>query len=208
MPVEKYSRAPEILAHSRAIGRHFDLYANACFQTEVTEHALGRGRIPLDHRHQPRRRHQGAFRHHGQRPPAPAQAAGHPRRGDVQGPFLPHQPLGLCLHRRRFQRRTHGPCRQAGRHHRHRRHGGAVRAASGGGGQATVRLPAHALVHRCAQQPPHRSRLGRKPGARLAAAPDGQFQHPGLRRHSRTRTWSTTAGPTSSGNLLHPGPQA
>src|SRR5579859_4515503 len=36
VPVEKYSRAPEILAHSRAIGRHFDLYANACLQTEVT----------------------------------------------------------------------------------------------------------------------------------------------------------------------------
>ncbi len=37
LPVEKYSRAPEILAHSRAIGRHFDLYHNACFQTEVTD---------------------------------------------------------------------------------------------------------------------------------------------------------------------------
>ena len=37
LPVEKYSRAPEILAHSRAIGRHFDLYRGACFQTEVTE---------------------------------------------------------------------------------------------------------------------------------------------------------------------------
>ncbi|HEV2365486.1 MAG TPA: NAD(P)/FAD-dependent oxidoreductase [Caulobacteraceae bacterium] len=36
VPVEKYSRAPEILEHSRAIGRHFDLYRNACFQTEVT----------------------------------------------------------------------------------------------------------------------------------------------------------------------------
>ena len=36
MPVEKYSRAAEILAHSRAIGRKFDLYRNACFQTEVT----------------------------------------------------------------------------------------------------------------------------------------------------------------------------
>ncbi len=36
VPVEKYSRAPEILAHSRAIGRHFDLYRNACLQTEVT----------------------------------------------------------------------------------------------------------------------------------------------------------------------------
>jgi cyclohexanone monooxygenase len=36
IPVEKYSRAPEILAHSRAIGRYFGLYDNACFQTEVT----------------------------------------------------------------------------------------------------------------------------------------------------------------------------
>src|SRR5579871_1379155 len=37
IPVEKYSRAPEILQHSRAIGEHFDLYRKACFQTEVTE---------------------------------------------------------------------------------------------------------------------------------------------------------------------------
>ena len=37
MPVEKYSRAPEILKHSRAIAEKFDLYRNACFQTEVTE---------------------------------------------------------------------------------------------------------------------------------------------------------------------------
>jgi len=37
IPKEKYSKAPEILAHSQAIGRHFDLYRNSCFQTEVTE---------------------------------------------------------------------------------------------------------------------------------------------------------------------------
>ncbi len=37
VPSEKYARAPEILAHSRAIGRKYDLYRNACFQTEVTE---------------------------------------------------------------------------------------------------------------------------------------------------------------------------
>ena len=37
IPKEKYSHAPEILAHSRAIGEHYDLYDNACFQTEVTE---------------------------------------------------------------------------------------------------------------------------------------------------------------------------
>ena len=37
LPKEKYSRAPEILDHSRAIGKKFGLYRNACFQTEVTE---------------------------------------------------------------------------------------------------------------------------------------------------------------------------
>ena len=37
VPQEKYARAPEILAHSQAIGRHYDLYRGACFQTEVTE---------------------------------------------------------------------------------------------------------------------------------------------------------------------------
>ena len=37
MPKEKYSHAPEILEHSRAIGRHFDLYNGALFQTGVQE---------------------------------------------------------------------------------------------------------------------------------------------------------------------------
>ena len=37
VPVEKYTRAPEILKHSRNIGEKFDLYRGAVFQTEVTE---------------------------------------------------------------------------------------------------------------------------------------------------------------------------
>jgi len=37
IPKEKYSHAPEILEHSRAIGRHFDLYDGALFQTGVKE---------------------------------------------------------------------------------------------------------------------------------------------------------------------------
>ena len=36
MPREKYAHAPEILEHSRNIGRKYDLYKNACFQTSVT----------------------------------------------------------------------------------------------------------------------------------------------------------------------------
>ncbi len=36
-PKEKYTHAPEILQHSRNIGQHYDLYRDACFQTQVTE---------------------------------------------------------------------------------------------------------------------------------------------------------------------------
>ena len=39
MPVSKYARAPEILEHSRRIGRHFDLYRSALFQTVITDMA-------------------------------------------------------------------------------------------------------------------------------------------------------------------------
>jgi cyclohexanone monooxygenase len=37
MPVEKYTRAPEILKYCQQIARHFDLYRDVLFQTEVTE---------------------------------------------------------------------------------------------------------------------------------------------------------------------------
>jgi cyclohexanone monooxygenase len=35
VPVEKYTRAPEILAHCKRVGEHFDLYRTALFQTEI-----------------------------------------------------------------------------------------------------------------------------------------------------------------------------
>jgi cation diffusion facilitator CzcD-associated flavoprotein CzcO len=35
MPKEKYSFAPEILAHARRIGEKFDLYRDVCFQTQI-----------------------------------------------------------------------------------------------------------------------------------------------------------------------------
>ena len=41
MPRERYSHAPEIMAHTQAIGRKYDLYDDVCFQTEVTRHAVG-----------------------------------------------------------------------------------------------------------------------------------------------------------------------
>lgn len=36
VPKEKYAHAKEILAHSQAIGKHYNLYEGALFQTEVT----------------------------------------------------------------------------------------------------------------------------------------------------------------------------
>jgi cyclohexanone monooxygenase len=36
MPLSKYARGPEILAHTQRIGRHFDLYRAALFQTEIS----------------------------------------------------------------------------------------------------------------------------------------------------------------------------
>ncbi len=37
VPKEKYTHAPEILQHSKNIGRKYDLYKDACFQTQVTK---------------------------------------------------------------------------------------------------------------------------------------------------------------------------
>jgi cyclohexanone monooxygenase len=37
MPKEKYSFAPEIYEHAQRIGKHFNLYKRACFQTQVRE---------------------------------------------------------------------------------------------------------------------------------------------------------------------------
>ncbi|AQZ67713.1 Cyclohexanone monooxygenase [[Actinomadura] parvosata subsp. kistnae] len=37
MPTEKYAHAPEILEHCRRIGKHYGLYDNALFHTEVTD---------------------------------------------------------------------------------------------------------------------------------------------------------------------------
>jgi cyclohexanone monooxygenase len=37
LPKEKYSFAPEIFAHAQRIGKHFNLYERACFQTQVKD---------------------------------------------------------------------------------------------------------------------------------------------------------------------------
>ncbi len=37
IPTEKYAKGPEIFAHCRRIAEHYDLYRDACLQTEVDE---------------------------------------------------------------------------------------------------------------------------------------------------------------------------
>lgn len=37
IPTEKYAKGPEIFAHCQRIAEHYDLYRDACLQTEVTE---------------------------------------------------------------------------------------------------------------------------------------------------------------------------
>jgi cation diffusion facilitator CzcD-associated flavoprotein CzcO len=37
IPTEKYAHGPEILAYLQSIGRHYDLYEDACFQTQISE---------------------------------------------------------------------------------------------------------------------------------------------------------------------------
>ena len=37
IPSERYAHRPEIFAHMQRVGRHFDLYDRACFQTQVQE---------------------------------------------------------------------------------------------------------------------------------------------------------------------------
>ncbi len=105
IPKEKYSQAAEILAHSQAIGRHFDLYRNACFQTEVTEMRWDDDDRSLDRAHEPGRRDARSLHRDGERAAASAEAARHRGHRLVRGSHVPHQSMGLRLHRRRLRRR-------------------------------------------------------------------------------------------------------
>ena len=63
-------------------------------------HRVGRSAATLDDTDRSRRRHVRSVPHHGKRPSAPPQAAGHRGHRDVRWPYVPHQPLGLRLHGR------------------------------------------------------------------------------------------------------------
>ena len=184
---------------AQRIGRRLSTSTTvACFQTRVTELRWDEAIKRWHRQHQPRRRHQGALRDHGDRAGQPAEAARHSRHRGLRGPHLPHQPLGLRLHRRRHQRQ---PDKLADKRVAIIGTGataiqcvpyvGAVR-------RAPLRLPAHALVRRPARQQADRSGLGGDPEARLAARAARELRRHRHRAGRSRRTWSTTAGPTSS----------
>ena len=144
--------------------------------------ALGRRGVAMDRIHRPRRSLHRAIRLHGQRSAQPAEAAGSSRRQFVQRTLVPHQPLGLRVHRRRQLRQSDRVERQACRHHRHRRDRRAVRTARRRQREAHVSVPTYAIVDRRAREPPNRSRLGEVVRVRLAAPPHGEFLHADQRR--------------------------
>ena len=75
IPTDKYAKGAEIFAHCRRIAEHYDLYRDACLQTDVHEIRWDSARFPLDHSDEPRRRDAGQVRLHGQRISGQAQAA-------------------------------------------------------------------------------------------------------------------------------------
>ena len=128
IPKEKYSFAPEIFAHAQRIGKFFNLYEVACFQTRVTELRCGRVDQTLDRQHQSQRRDEGALRRHGVRAGQPSEAARYSWPRGFRRTLFPHQPMGLRVHRRRQQRKPGQACRQAGCDHRNRRERDTMRA--------------------------------------------------------------------------------
>ena len=100
MPTEKYVHGPEILAHCQRIGRRFGLYDDVLFHTEVTalswDEAGARWVIETSRGD----RLTAQFVVLGHRPAERAQAARHPGHRHVPRSLVPHQPVGLRLHRR------------------------------------------------------------------------------------------------------------
>ena len=158
---EVRARAPEIFAHCRRIAEHYDLYRDACLQTEVREIRWDAGAarwiITTDRGDAIRARFVCLANGFLQKPKLP----GIPGIADVPGPHVPHQPLGLRLHRRRRQRRsdrladkrvgiigTGATAVQCVPH--------LARAA-----ESALRVPAHPLVGRRPRQPADRSASGR-----------------------------------------------
>ena len=198
MPRHKYSFAPEILEHSRNIARRFRLYDDALMQTSVTalawDETEGLWTVRTDRGDAFRTRYVAMAN------------------GPLSRPKLPGIPgidafEGHTFHTSRWDYRYTGGDSygnlsglegQAGRRHRHRRDGRPVHPAPGRGRPAALRLPAHAVVRRRAQQCARPIRPGPRRCSRDGSKGGWTISTPWSAAATPRRTSSATAGPTSS----------
>ena len=172
---------------------------NACFQTEVTEMRwdddAARWIVSTNRGDAMRARFVCMANGPLHRPKLPG-IAGH---RDVRGPHVPHQPLGLRLHRRRLRRRA-SP--------------GWPTSASGSSAPAPPRCSASRTSARRAEQlyvfqrtpssidvrdnRADRPGVGGEPASRAGSSSGWTTSTPSSPAASPRRTWSATAGPTSS----------
>ena len=165
LPTEKYAKGPEIFAHCRRIAEHYDLYRDACLQTEVREirwdSSDSRWVISTNRGDAIRARFVSMAN------------------GYLNKPKLPGIPgitafRGHTFHTSRWDYGYTGAeleqaRRQTRRDHRNRGHGDPVRPALGEIGAAAVRLSAHAVLGGCSRQSADRPAVGSRPYRRLAA---------------------------------------
>ena len=156
MPTEKYVFQPELFAYAQSLGKKFDLYNDAVFSTELTEIAwddLDQVWVVKTNRgDQMRATYVVMTSGVLDRPKLP----GIPGIDEFKGPHLPHQPVGLQLHRRGHERKPDRAGRQEGRHPRHRGDRYPEHPRPRCFGWRTVCLSAHAVRGARAQQPSHR----------------------------------------------------
>ncbi len=158
VPTEKYAKGDEIFAHCRRIAEHYDLYRDACLQTEVTEirwdDADSRWVISTNHGDAIRARFVSMANGYLQKPKLPG----------IEG-IMDFR--GHAFHTSRWDygytgSRPGQAGGQAGRDHRHRRDRDPVRSAPRQVGGPAVRVPAHAVDGRRARQPADRPGNGRQ----------------------------------------------
>ena len=175
IPTRRYAFGEEIRQHLQSVADRFDLVPDALFHTGVTQATwdddAGRWTVHTD------RGDELSCRYYVlavgilnlMKLPAIPGMDGFSRSR------VPHGAVGLRLHRRRPGRSAHRPRRQGRRADRDGSQRAAVPAAARRGGQARLRVPAHAVGDRGARQPAHRSVLRRRAAAGLAEGPDGQL---------------------------------
>ena len=195
MPVERYSKAPEIRAHCRRIADHFGLYHDALFSTQVTaldwDADAAAWRVATDRGDRIRARFVVLATGPLNRP----KLAAIPGIETFAGRAFHTSRWDYGLHRRQRHRADDRPGGQARRHHRHRRDRHPMRAATGRVCWPPLRVPAHAILGGCPQQRARPTRPGRQTCRPAGSRRAWRISPPRWPARCRTTTWWPTAGP-------------